>query len=161
MKGAKNMFGLFKSKSSEINTPVNGEVVDLKEVSDPVFSDKMMGEGFAVKPSDGKICAPIKGTVKSVFPSLHALTLEAEDGLDILIHIGLDTVELNGNGFSSSVSEGQKVKAGDSLVQVDLDFLAENKKDDTVIVVFPEMKDKKVEVNFGEKQVGEVAAVLK
>lgn len=155
------MFGLFKSKSKEINTPVNGEVVDLKEVSDPVFSDKMMGEGFAAKPSDGKICAPIKGTVKSVFPSLHALTLEAEDGLDILIHIGLDTVELNGNGFSSSISEGQKVKAGDPLVQVDLGFLAENKKDDIVIVVFPEMKDKKVEVNFGEKQVGEVAAVLK
>lgn len=155
------MFGLFKSKSSEINTPVNGEVIDLKEVSDPVFSDKMMGEGFAVKPSDGKICAPIKGTVKSVFPSLHALTLEAEDGLDILIHIGLDTVELNGNGFSSSISDGQKVKAGDPLVQVDLGFLAENKKDDIVIVVFPEMKDKKVEVNFGEKQVGEVAAVLK
>lgn len=155
------MFGLFKSKSSEINTPVNGEVVDLKEVSDPVFSDKMMGEGFAVKPSDGKICAPIKGTIKSVFPSLHALTLEAEDGLDILIHIGLDTVELNGNGFSSTIQEGQKVKAGDPLVQVDLAFLAENKKDDIVIVVFPEMKDKKVEINFGEKQVGEVAAVLK
>lgn len=155
------MFGLFKSKSSEINAPVNGEVVDLKEVSDPVFSEKMMGEGFAVKPSDGKICAPIKGTVKSVFPSLHALTLEAEDGLDILIHIGLDTVELNGNGFSSTIQEGQKVKAGDPLVQVDLAFLAENKKDDVVIVVFPELKDKKVEINFGEKQVGEVAAVLK
>lgn len=155
------MFGLFKSKSSEINTPVNGEVVDLKEVSDPVFSEKMMGEGFAVKPSDGKICAPIKGTVKSVFPSLHALTLEAEGGLDILIHIGLDTVELNGDGFSSTISEGQKVKAGDPLVQVDLAFLAENKKDDIVIVVFPELKDKKVEINFGEKQVGEVAAVLK
>lgn len=114
-----------------------------------------------MKPSDGKICAPIKGTVKSVFPSLHALTLEAEDGLDILIHIGLDTVELNGNGFSSTIQEGQKVKAGDPLVQVDLDFLAENKKDDIVIVVFPEMKDKKVKINFGEKQVGEVAAVLK
>lgn len=155
------MFGLFKNKSSEINTPVNGEVVDLKEVSDPVFSDKMMGEGFAVKPLDGKICAPIKGTVKSVFPSLHALTLEAEDGLDILIHIGLDTVELNGNGFSSTISEGRKVKAGDPLVQVDLALLAENKKDDIVIVVFPELKDKKVEINFGEKQVGEVAAVLK
>ncbi|MBO0410661.1 PTS glucose transporter subunit IIA [Enterococcus hulanensis] len=155
------MFGLFKSKSNEINTPVNGEVVELKEVSDPVFGEKMMGEGFAVKPSDGKICSPVKGTIKSVFPSLHALTLKAEDGLDVLIHIGLDTVELNGEGFSSSIQEGQKVKAGDPLVQVDLAFLAEKNKDNIVIVVFPEMKDKEVSVHLGEKQVGEVAAVLK
>ncbi|WP_413538377.1 PTS glucose transporter subunit IIA [Enterococcus malodoratus] len=155
------MFGLFKNKSSEIHTPVNGVVVDLKEVNDPVFRDKMMGEGFAVKPSDGKICAPIKGTIKSIFPSLHALTLEAEDGLDILIHIGLDTVELNGDGFSSTIHEGQKVKAGDPLVQVDLAFLAENKKDSIVIVVFPEMQNKEVVINAGEKQIGEIAAVLK
>lgn len=155
------MFGLFKNKSNEISTPVNGVVVDLKEVNDPVFSEKMMGEGFAVKPSDGKIHAPIKGTIKSVFPSLHALTLEANDGLDILIHIGLDTVELNGAGFSSTIQEGQKVKSGDLLVQVDRTFLAENKKDDIVIVVFPEMKDKKITVNMGEKQVGDIAATIK
>lgn len=155
------MFGLFKNKSNEISTPVNGVVVDLKEVNDPVFSEKMMGEGFAVKPSDGKIHAPIKGTIKSVLPSLHALTLEADDGLDILIHIGLDTVELNGAGFSSTIQEGQKVKSGDLLVQVDRAFLAENKKDDIVIVVFPEMKDKKITVNMGEKQVGDIAATIK
>lgn len=155
------MFGLFKNKSNEISTPVNGVVVDLNEVNDPVFSEKMMGEGFAVKPSDGKIHAPIKGTIKSVFPSLHALTLEANDGLDILIHIGLDTVELNGAGFSSTIQEGQKVKSGDLLVQVDRAFLAENKKDDIVIVVFPEMKDKKITVNMGEKQVGDIAATIK
>lgn len=114
-----------------------------------------------MKPSDGKIHAPIKGTIKSVFPSLHALTLEADDGLDILIHIGLDTVELNGAGFSSTIQEGQKVKSGDLLVQVDRAFLAENKKDDIVIVVFPEMKDKKITVNMGEKQVGDIAATIK
>lgn len=155
------MFGLFKKKSSEIHTPVNGVVVALKEVNDPVFSERMMGEGFAVKPIDGKIHSPIKGTIKSVFSSLHALTIEAEDGLDLLIHIGLDTVELNGNGFSSTIQEGQKVKAGDLLVQVDRNYLAENEKDDIVIVVFPEMKDKELEIYFGEKQVGEIAAVIK
>lgn len=160
VEGSKKMFGLFKSKNNEINTPVNGVVIDLLEVSDPVFSGKMMGEGFAVRPSDGKICAPIKGTIKSIFPSLHALTLGAEDGLDILIHIGLDTVELNGAGFSSIVQEGQKVKMGDLLVQVDLAFLAEENKDDSVIVVFPEMKDRKIKVKLGEKKVGEVAAEL-
>jgi glucose-specific phosphotransferase system IIA component len=147
------MFGLFKKKSSEIYTPANGEVVELKKVNDPVFSEKMMGEGFAVKPIDGKIHSPIKGTIKSVFPSLHALTIEAEDGLDLLIHIGLDTVELNGNGFSSIIQEGQKVKAGDLLVQIDRNYL--------VIVVFPEMKDKELETSLGEKQVGEIAAVIK
>lgn len=155
------MFGLFKKKSSEIYTPVNGEVVELKKVNDPVFSEKMMGEGFAVKPIDGKIQSPIKGTIKSVFPSLHALTIEAEDGLDLLIHIGLDTVELNGNGFSSIIQEGQKVKAGDLLVQIDRNYLAEHKKDDIVIVVFPEMKDKELEISLGEKQVGEIVAVIK
>lgn len=155
------MFGLFRSKSNEIHTPVNGKIVDLKEVSDPVFSEKMMGEGFAVKPSDGKICAPVKGTIKSVFSTLHALTLEAEDGLDILIHIGLDTVDLKGDGFSSTIQEGQKVKAGDPLILVDLTYLAEKAKDDIVIVVFPEMRNRKVAVNLGKKQVGEVAAVLK
>ncbi|MGG5369342.1 PTS sugar transporter subunit IIA [Enterococcus sp. AZ196] len=154
------MFGLFKSKINEIMTPVNGMVVGLKEVNDPVFSGKMMGEGFAVKPSDGKICAPVKGRIKSIFPTLHALTMETEDGLDVLIHIGLDTVELNGGGFSSIIQEGQKVKAGDPLVQVDLAFLAKNDKDDIVIVVLPEMKDKKLAINLGTRQVGEVAATL-
>ncbi|MGF2943372.1 PTS sugar transporter subunit IIA [Enterococcus xiangfangensis] len=155
------MFGLFKNKTSEITTPVNGLVVGLQEVNDPVFSGKMMGEGFAVKPADGKIHAPVKGTIKSIFPSFHALTLEAADGLDILIHLGLDTVELDGNGFSSFVQEGQKVDVGDLLIQVDLDFLAQNEKDDIVIVVFPEMQNKKIQINLGEKQLGEVAAALK
>ncbi len=103
----------------------------------------MMGEGFAIKPVDGKICAPVKGTIKSVFPSFHALTLEAEDGLDILIHIGLDTVELNGNGFCSNDSRRSE-DVGELLIQVDLDFLAQNKKDDIVIVIFPEMQDRKL-----------------
>ncbi|MDT2613295.1 PTS sugar transporter subunit IIA [Enterococcus dongliensis] len=154
------MFGLFKKKTTEITTPVNGLVVDLKEVNDPVFSEKMMGEGFAIKPVDGKICAPVKGTIKSVFPSFHALTLEAEDGLDILIHIGLDTVELDGNGFSSIIQEGQKVDVGELLIQVDLDFLAQNKKDDIVIVVFPEMQDRKLQIKSGKIQIKEVAAIL-
>lgn len=154
------MFGLFKKKTTEITTPVNGLVVDLKEVNDPVFSEKMMGEGFAIKPVDGKICAPVKGTIKSVFPSFHALTLEAEDGLDILIHIGLDTVELDGNGFSSMIQEGQKVDVGELLIQVDLDFLAQNKKDDIVIVIFPEMQDRKLQIKSGKIQIKEVAAIL-
>ncbi|MFR4753380.1 MAG: PTS glucose transporter subunit IIA [Enterococcus raffinosus] len=146
----------------KIYTPANGEVVELKKVNDPVFSEKMMGEGFAVKPIDGKIHSPIKGTIKSVFPSLHALTIEAEDGLDLLIHIGLDTVELNGNGFSSIIQEGQKVKAGDLLVQIDRNYLAEHKKDDILSCgVFPEMKDKELETSLGEKQVGEIGAVIK
>ncbi|MDT2737017.1 PTS glucose transporter subunit IIA [Enterococcus pseudoavium] len=154
------MFNLFK-KSYEIYTPVNGEVIQLDKVSDPVFSEKMMGEGFAVKPSDGNICSPIKGTVKAIFPSLHALTLESEDGLNVLLHIGLDTVELNGEGFSTGIQVGQKVQIGDPLIQVDLVILAEKQKDSTVIVVFPEMKGKEVLVNPGNKKMDEVAATLK
>lgn len=155
------MFNLFKSKGMKIDTPVDGRIFNLKEVSDPVFSEKMMGDGFAVEPKNGKICAPVKGTIKSVFPTLHALTMEAENGVDILIHIGLDTVELNGEGFSTVVQEGQKINLGDPLIHVDLNFLANKKKENSVMVVFPEMKDKELTVYVGEKQVGEVAAEVR
>lgn len=155
------MFGFLKSKQMNVYTPVNGNVVSIEKVKDPVFSQKMMGEGFAVKPLDGKISAPVNGIVQTVFSTLHALTIKDDNGTDILIHIGLDTVELNGEGFSLAIQAGQSVKVGDLLVNVDLSLLAEKGKDDIVIVVFPEMEGKKVIPQCGKKQLGEIAAVLK
>lgn len=154
------MFEKFKKKI-EINTPVNGNIIEITEVNDPVFNQKMMGEGFAVIPSDGNIYSPIEGTVKSIFPTQHALTLESKNGLDILIHIGLETVELEGKGFRAIVREGQKVTKNELLMEVDLSVLAENDKDNVVIVVFPELNSKNIIVNTNKKLVGEVAAVLK
>lgn len=154
------MFGLF-NKKVELHAPVSGSVIEITEVNDPVFSQKMMGEGFAVKPTDGKINSPIDGRVKSIFPTLHAIALEMKDGQELLLHIGIDTVELNGEGFQSRLVEGQTVKIGDPLVQVDLAFLAEKGKEDVIIIVFPELKNKQLSVQTGKKQSGEVAAILK
>lgn len=154
------MFGLF-NKKVELHAPVSGSVIEITEVNDPVFSQKMMGEGFAVKPTDGKINAPIDGRVKSIFPTLHAIALEMKDGQELLLHIGIDTVELNGEGFQSRLVEGQTVKIGDPLVQVDLAFLAEKGKEDVIIIVFPELKNQQLSVQTGKKQSGEVAAILK
>lgn len=154
------MFGLF-NKKVELHAPLSGSVIEITEVNDPVFSQKMMGEGFAVKPTDGKINAPIDGRVKSIFPTLHAIALEMKDGQELLLHIGIDTVELNGEGFQSRLVEGQTVKIGDPLVQVDLAFLAEKGKEDVIIIVFPELKNQQLSVQTGKKQSGEVAAILK
>ncbi|MFC0276316.1 PTS glucose transporter subunit IIA [Enterococcus devriesei] len=154
------MFGLF-NKKVELHAPVSGNVIEITEVNDPVFSQKMMGDGFAVKPTAGQINSPINGRVKSIFPTLHAVALETDDGQEMLLHIGIDTVELNGEGFQSNLIEGQKIKIGDPLVQVDLAVLAEKGKDNVIIIVLPELKDKQVIVQTGEKQSGEVAAILK
>ena len=157
------MFGVFKKKKTEteILSPVDGEVIKIEAVADPVFNQKMMGEGFAVKPSNGEISSPINGKVKAIFPTKHALTIEGENSLNVLIHVGLDTVELNGTGFSVAVAEGQKVRAGDALLSVDLEVLKNNDKDNTVIVVFPEQSDLQLSINEGVTTNKTVAAVIK
>lgn len=157
------MFGVFKKKKTEteVLSPVNGEVIKIEEVADPVFNQKMMGEGFAVKPANGEISSPISGVVKSIFPTKHALTIEGANGLNLLIHVGLDTVALKGEGFSLQVAEGQKVNAGDALLSVDLEVLKENAKDNTVIVVFPEQADLQVVVKEGVATKKSVAAMVK
>lgn len=113
----------------------------------------MMGEGYAIGQNDGKVYAPIEGIVESIFPTLHAITIETKTGEKILVHMGLDTVELKGDPFSIQVVQGQKVKAGTLLAVMDLSQLTSSKKEDTIIVVFPEkikgqllMKNQKVTV---------------
>ena len=106
-----------KKKGNMLAAPCNGKAVQLSEVSDPTFAEKILGDGFAVVPSDGKICAPADGEVTMVFDTLHAVTLTTE----LLIHIGLDTVTLKGDPFTAHVAVGDKVKKGDLLVEADLD----------------------------------------
>ena len=117
------MFGFFKRKEKEnvIYSPCNGQVVPLTEVPDPVFSEKVLGDGFAVIPAEGKIYAPTDGEVTMVFDTLHAIGLTSSQGTELLIHIGLDTVTLAGEPFTAYITAGDKVKKGDLLMEVDLD----------------------------------------
>ena len=126
----------YKGVTEEVETVADGQVIDLADVKDPVFSQKMMGDGFAVEPENGKIYSPVAGTVTSVFPSKHAIGLVTDSGLEVLVHIGLETVSLEGKPFEVHVSEGQKVAAGDLLVTADLGAIKEAGRETSTIVVF-------------------------
>ena len=120
----------------EISSPVNGKVIPLEEVKDPTFSQKILGDGFAVEPADGTVKAPVDGTVSVAFETGHAVGITAENGTEILIHIGIDTVDMNGTGFRMMVRDGQKVKKGDILVEADLEEIRKAGKDTAVMVIF-------------------------
>ncbi|HCZ1081875.1 TPA: PTS transporter subunit IIABC [Staphylococcus aureus] len=128
-----------KSATSElshiVHAPLTGEVTPLSEVPDQVFSEKMMGDGIAIKPSQGEVHAPFNGKVQMIFPTKHAIGLVSDSGLELLIHIGLDTVKLNGEGFTLHVEEGQEVKQGDLLINFDLDYIRNHAKSDITPII--------------------------
>ncbi|MDU6267967.1 MAG: glucose PTS transporter subunit IIA, partial [Streptococcus mitis] len=126
----------YKGVTEEVYSVADGQVVALEQVKDPVFAQKMMGDGFAVEPANGNIVSPVSGTVSSIFPTKHALGLVTEAGLEVLVHIGLDTVSLEGKPFTVHVAEGQKVAAGDLLVTADLDAIRAAGRETTTVVVF-------------------------
>ena len=126
----------YKGVTEEVETVADGQVIAITDVKDPVFSQKMMGDGFAVEPENGKIYSPVAGTVTSVFPTKHALGLLTENGLEVLVHIGLDTVSLEGKPFEVHVSEGQKVAAGELLVTADLEAIKASGRETSTVVVF-------------------------
>ena len=126
----------FKGLTEEVYSVADGQVVALEQVKDPVFAQKMMGDGFAVEPANGNIVSPVSGTVSSIFPTKHALGIVTEPGLEVLVHIGLDTVSLEGKPFTVHVAEGQKVVAGDLLVTADLDAIRAAGRETSTVVVF-------------------------
>ena len=126
----------YKGVTEEVYSVADGQVVALEQVKDPVFAQKMMGDGFAVEPANGNIVSPVSGTVSSIFPTKHALGLVTEAGLEVLVHIGLDTVSLEGKPFTVHVAEGQKVAAGDLLVTADLDAIRAADRETSTVVVF-------------------------
>lgn len=126
----------FKGVTDEVHSVADGEVINIEDVKDPVFSQKMMGDGFAVEPENGHIVSPVAGKVTSVFPTKHALGLVTDNGLEVLVHIGLDTVSLEGKPFEVKVTEGQTVAAGDLLVEADLDAIRAAGRETSTIVVF-------------------------
>ena len=132
----KNASTSFKGLHAEFVAPANGEMIPIDKVEDDVFSQKMMGEGFAVVPENGEIASPVSGTIVSVFPTKHAIGIKTDDDIEVLLHMGIDTVELGGEAFEIKVREGEKVKAGKVVATADLAKIQKAGKMTTMIVVF-------------------------
>lgn len=128
-----------------VAAPLSGELLSIDKVPDDVFATKMMGDGFAIDPTNGTVVAPAEGIVKTVFPAKHAIGLETKEGLEILIHVGIDTVKLDGKPFDVHVKEGDHVKAGQKLLTFDLNYVKANAPSSMAVVVFTNLpKDKEV-----------------
>ncbi|WP_086444421.1 N-acetylglucosamine-specific PTS transporter subunit IIBC [Candidatus Enterococcus lemimoniae] len=124
------------TKETELYAVANGKVIPISEVQDDVFSVKMMGDGFAVIPTDGEVTTPVAGKITSIFPTKHALGIQTDSGIEVLLHMGLDTVELKGAPFTLHVEEGQVLKQGDKIATIDLAALETAGKKSDLIVVF-------------------------
>ena len=148
-----------KNEVLEFVSPVEGKVMELSEVEDKVFSQGSMGNGFAVELTSGTVRAPFSGEVTVVFPTGHAIGMKRADGLEVLIHIGMDTVELNGKGFSLKVKQGDYVSAGDVLVEVDLDYIKSEGKSLVSPVVFPNGQAVSLKVQGNIKTGQDVVAI--
>ncbi|WP_226581638.1 PTS glucose transporter subunit IIA [Halobacillus litoralis] len=136
----KKLFGK-KSEEEQIVAPVNGKVVSLDEVDDPVFSQRMMGDGVAVEPTDGKVVSPVSGEIVQLFPTNHAVGIKTKSGVEVLVHIGLETVSMEGEGFEGHVKTGDKVQAGDELITFDMNLVKEKAKSTITPVVITNFDD--------------------
>lgn len=121
------MFSFFKKKDEEIiiAAPVKGRAISITEVSDPTFGECMLGKGIAILPEGDKVYSPVDGEISFLFDTLHAVSITSKEGVEILIHVGLDTVGLKGDGFKAHVATGDKVKKGDLLLTVDFKHIAD------------------------------------
>ena len=143
------MFGFFKRKVRDIHAPSDGEMLSLSEVNDEVFSTKMVGDGMAIIPISSKFTAPIEGVVSKIFSTNHAYSIKSDKDLEIMVHIGLDTVSLEGKGFTRIASEGDVVKVGDVIIEADLSYIASMGKDTITPIIILENSDvKNIDKNF-------------
>ena len=149
------MFGFLKRKVREIKSPVDGEVVSLESVNDEVFSQKLVGDGVAIKPISDIFTAPITGKVIKIFSTNHAYSIKSDKDLEVMVHIGLDTVELNGAGFKRLVKEGDAVTCGDPIISVDMEVLKQAKDTITPIIISDSSDVKSVEKNFNIVKAGD------
>lgn len=158
------VFGLFGTKKQEtitILSPMTGEVKEISAVPDPVFAEKMMGDGFCVEPADGKVLAPVDGELVNLFPTKHAVGIRTPEGLEILVHVGIETVGLDGEGFTAHVEQGATVKAGQLLLEVDLAQIRDKVPSVITPVVFTTLGEKPWNlVKKGHVQAGEAVAEI-
>lgn len=150
-------------KTETIASPLTGEVVPLSEVPDQVFSQKMMGDGFAIMPTDGTVVSPVDGKIVNVFPTKHAIGIESAGGHEILIHFGIDTVKLNGQGFTALVQQGDEVKKGQPILSVDLEYVKNNAPSIMTPIIFTNLQpnekihvEKQGAVTKGEDRIAEI-----
>jgi PTS system beta-glucosides-specific IIC component len=134
--GMKNLFKKKKNKEERICAPCSGRIVQLQDVEDDIFSTGMIGQGFAIRPTNDQIVSPIDGTIITVFHTMHAIGIKTDTGLEVLVHIGLNTVELNGKHFTPFVKAGDRVSVGDLMMKFDREeILKAGYKVDTLVIV--------------------------
>lgn len=129
------------SKEVKIYAPLSGEIVNIEDVPDVVFSEKIVGDGVAIRPTGDTIVAPVNGTIGKIFETNHAFSIESDEGVELFVHFGIDTVELKGEGFTRLAEEGQKVSAGDPVIKFDLALLEEKAKSVLTPIVISNMDE--------------------
>lgn len=165
------MFKKLKEKLSNkesnnilLSSPIEGEAVSIKNVNDPTFAEEMLGKGIAIIPNKGRVVAPIDGEITILFETKHAVSLVSDNGVEILIHIGLDTVNLKGEHFTSNVAVGDKVKSGDLLIEFDLEKIKEAGYDTITPMVVcntSEFADVKENIVGQVKELDKVVEIIK
>ena len=150
------LFGSKENKTVEVEiyAPLSGEIVNIEDVPDVVFSEKIVGDGIAIRPTGSKIVAPVDGVIGKIFETNHAFSMESKEGVELFVHFGIDTVELKGEGFTRIAQEGQSVKRGDTVIEFDLATLESKAKSVLTPVVISNMD----EISSIEKKSGEVIA---
>ena len=150
------LFGSKENKSVEVEiyAPISGEIVNIEDVPDVVFSEKIVGDGVAVRPIRNKIVAPVDGVIGKIFETNHAFSMESKEGVELFVHFGIDTVELKGEGFTRIAQEGQSVKRGDTVIEFDLALLESKAKSVLTPIVISNMD----EISCIVKKSGEVVA---
>ena len=141
------MFGFFKTKKEKVVSPVDGDIVKLEDVPDEVFSAKLAGNGIAIMPRSNTFVAPVSGVVSKIFSTNHAFSIKTSSGLEVLVHIGLDTVELKGEGFKRLAQEGDEVSVGKPIIFADLEFIKAQGKPLITPIVLNHEKNLVLEVN--------------
>ncbi|MBP7546994.1 MAG: PTS glucose transporter subunit IIA [Corallincola sp.] len=119
----------------KVYAPVSGEIVPIEDVPDVVFAEKIVGDGIAIRPTGSRVVAPCDGVVGKIFETNHAFSIESPDGIELFVHFGIDTVELKGEGFTRVAQEGQQVRRGDVILEVDLPFLEQRAKSTVTPIV--------------------------
>ncbi|ONI45300.1 hypothetical protein AN641_00500 [Candidatus Epulonipiscioides gigas] len=132
-------------------SPIQGKLIPLSETPDEAFAQAMMGGGVAFIPTVGEVVAPCDGIINAIFPTKHAIGMTSAKGVELLIHVGLDTVNLQGKGFEAQVDEGQQIKTGDLLLKFDLEYIKQNVPSVITPMVFPDLEDSNIKVlQFGD-----------